>query len=169
VPSAQRKLEESDSDDSDVPLAKKHAERARLPSNVSPKLGNSKKDEPLPPKKRRAAKAKALPAGDDVPDKASSRTEVKQAAQVPLPTNPGGAGKVQMLQEKSAPTNVPRKRKERTKTMIDTTKCEKEHEHEPPKKRSRRAAPVVGCVVFSFFFSGFGLILDSSIAAAERK
>ena len=160
VPPAQRELEESDSDDSDVPLAK-HAERARLPSNAPPKLGNSKEDEPLLPKKRRAAKAKTLPAGDDVSDKASSRTKVKQAAQAPLPTNPGGAGKVQVLQEKSAPTNVPRKRKERTKTMIDTTKGEKEHEHEPPKKRSRRAAPVVGCVFFSFVFSGFGLMLDS--------
>ncbi|KAI0248396.1 hypothetical protein BJV78DRAFT_1236376 [Lactifluus subvellereus] len=150
LPPAQRELEESDSDDSDVPLAKKHAERARLPCDAPATLSKGKEDEPLPPKKRRGAKTKALPAGDDASDEASSRTKLKLAPQAPPPTKsarvrvgPGGAGKARVLQEKSAPTNAPRKRKERTKAMIDAAKGENEHEHEPPRKRSRRVDPVV--------------------------
>jgi hypothetical protein len=57
-----RELEDCDSDDSDVPLAKICARRVDVQAR-------SREDEPLPQKKRRSAKAKA---GDDASTKVSS-------------------------------------------------------------------------------------------------
>jgi hypothetical protein len=162
VPPAPHGPEESDSDDSDVPLAKMLAKRARPPADAPSKCGEG---DPLPPKKRRTAKTKALPTGDDAPDKASTLTKVKPAAHSPPPrkrarvrVDRGGAGKARLLQENTVPANVPRKRKKRTRTMPDATQGKNEHEHEPPRKRSRRADSVVRCVIFSEHLS---LSLDS--------
>jgi hypothetical protein len=52
----------------------------------------------------------------------------------------GGRTKVQVLQEKSVPTDTPCKRKKRFKTVLNAS-LEDDNEHEPPRKKSRRADP----------------------------
>jgi hypothetical protein len=65
---------------------------------------------------------------------------------------------VQVLQEKSTPANVPRKRKERIKTLLEPS-AKDEHEHEPSRKKSRRADPLTRR--YAVFFL---LTVDSSLS-----
>ena len=109
------------------------------------------KNAPLPPAKYKSKakeKVSATEARDLDPDTvppAARRRKVAPDAIPPPPTacarvNSGGGTKVQVLQEKSVPTNAPRKRKERIKTVLDAS-LKDDNEHEPPRKKSRRADP----------------------------
>jgi hypothetical protein len=173
-PPVRHELEKSDSEDSDIPLAQLHVKHNRLPTDARAK---SREGEPLPSKKRRSTKTKTLPAGNDASDEAPSLTEVKLAAHSPPRTKrarariiAGGVGEARIPQEKSAPANAPRKRKERAKPMTDTHKGEKELEHEPPRKR-RRADPVVRYTRFFLNISlfVFGLMLGSRRSKTDEE
>jgi hypothetical protein len=129
----------NDSDDSDVPLAKKFLKRT--------KLIQDKEDAPQPPKKRRPRAKASGPAKDpsDMVTNPSKTTEtlrrkVQTVADIPPPpitqeVDSGGGRSVQVLQEKTAPTNAPRKRKQRVRSAKD----ESEHMQGPPRKKRRRA------------------------------
>jgi len=110
-----------------------------------------KKNAPLPPAKHKPKakeKVSATEARDLDPDTvppAARRRKVAPDAIPPPPTtcarvNSEGGTKVQVLQEKSVPTDAPRKRKERIKTVLDAS-LKDDNEHEPPRKKSRRADP----------------------------
>lgn len=167
-PPTLRELDESDSGDSDIPLAKKHAKRVRELTNTHAKPRKGNGDAQPPPEKRRS-KAKA-------PDNATNGTEmveslrkeprikeersvepeifpiasrsrtvapdVDPAPPPPLMRSGGDSGdgkKVQVLREKSAPANAPRKRKQPAKTALDATaKDENDYPCGPPRKKSRR-------------------------------
>ena len=66
--------------------------------------------------------------------------------------NSGVRKKVQVLQEKTAPANAPRKRKERIKTLLEPS-AKDEHEHEPSRKKSRRADPSTSRCAVLFLFT----------------
>lgn len=165
-------LHELDGSDSgsDEPLAKKHAKRGR-PATGSRKTHNKgNENAPPPPTKHRSKAKKALGLGDGPADEATNhmkkamgrRRKVASDAGPPSPTtacggiNSGGGSKVQVLQEKDAPTNVQRKRKERVKALLDAS-AKDENEHVPPRKKSRRADRPTGrfVVLFSLVFWPF--------------
>jgi hypothetical protein len=133
-----------DSDDSDVPLAKKFLKHGRALAGA---LTLDKEDAPQPPKKRRS-KAKAPgpasgPSNTTVNPSTTSEVLKRKEQTVADPPYPpithgvdsGGRRKVQVLQEKTAPTNTPQKRKKRVRSAKD----ESEHTQEPRRKKSRRA------------------------------
>lgn len=175
---APHESDESESDDSDVPLAMKSAKRTPAVAGSRTKPNKGKGSAPQPPTGRRS-KAKARERGVGLPDEAANRAEtiapprakkggaaeervadpdtvavavgrckVAPDADADLPppltthagANSNGRKKVQVLQEKSTPANAPRKRKERIKTLLDPS-AKDENEHEPPRKKSRRADP----------------------------
>jgi hypothetical protein len=171
-------LDGSEYDDSDVPLALKHAKRTSTVAESHTKLNKGKGSASRPSTKRKS-KAKALALRADPPDEAANCAETirpprgkKASASAeqdanpdtvtlavrrrkvapdmdddilpPPPTahvgaNSNGKKKVQVLQEKSALANAPRKRKDRVKTLLDPS-ARDENEHEPPRKKSRRTA-----------------------------
>jgi len=152
-PPALHELGESDSE-SDEPLAKKHAKRVRPVTGSRKKHNEGNENAAPPPTKSRSKAKKALGPGSGPADKATNHVEktmgrrrkVAPDADPPPPTtarggaNSGSGSKVQVLREKNAPTNVPRKRKERVKALLDPS-AKDENEHEPPRKKSRRADP----------------------------
>ena len=174
-PPALREVDGSGSE-SDEPLAKKHAKRVRPVTGSRKKHNEGNENAAPPPTKRRSKAKKALGLGDGPADEATNHMEkttgrhrkVARDAGPPPPTtarggvNSGGGSKVQVLREKDAPTNVPRKRKERVKALLDASGKD-ENEHEPPRKKSRRADPPARryAVPFSPPSSSLGLFLFS--------
>jgi len=140
VPSVMHEQVGNDSDGSDVPLAKKHS---RALAGARTNLTQGTEDAPQPPKKRRS-RAKASCLAKD-PSNTSRKTgtrrrKEKTVADFPPPpithgVDSGDARNVQVPQEKTAPTNAPRKRKQR----VTSAKDESEHTQGPPRKKSRRA------------------------------
>jgi hypothetical protein len=72
------------------------------------------------------------------------------AAYSPLPTkrarvlvDPGGVGKAGVLQERSAAVIAPRRRKKRTRPMIDGIIDWKKLKNEPPPRKRSRVDPVL--------------------------
>jgi hypothetical protein len=149
-PPVLHELDGSDAE-SDEPLAKKYAKPGR-PVSRSRKKHNKGDDSapPLPTKHRSKAKktldGPANEATNYMKKTMGRRRKVTTDAGPPSPTtacggvNLGGGSKVQVLQEKKARTNVPRKRKERVKALLDAS-AKDENDHEPPRKKSRRADP----------------------------
>jgi len=146
-------LHELDGSD-DEPLAKKYAKRGRPVTGSRKKHNKGSENVPPPPTKHRSKAKKALGLGDGPADEATNhmkktmgrRRKVAPDAGPPSPTtacggvNSGAGSKVQVLQEKDASTNVPRKRKVRVKALLDAS-AKDENDHEPPRKKSRRADP----------------------------
>ena len=164
------------SSDSDAPLAKNYAEEksklACASAGTRPKSRKRKDDEPPPPKKRNK-KAPLRPTPTEDPrDQAANFAETagkgpreKNTANAdPEPTRHmgddlGGRGKnVEVLQEKTVPAKVPRKRKEHTESAFDKNDINNnEDTHGPPEKKRRRANNTARYVFpFSFrrFFGG---------------
>ena len=168
-------LDGSDSE-SDEPLAKKHAKRVRPVTGSRKKYNEGNENAAPPPTKSRSKAKKAL--GSGPADEATNRAEKTMGRRrkvapddgPPPPTtarggvNSGGGSKVQVLREKNAPTNVPRKRKERVKALLDAS-AKDENEHEPPRKKSRRADPPARryAVLFSPTSSSLGLFFFSLV------
>ena len=65
--------------------------------------------------------------------------------------NSSSRKKAQVLLEKNTPANAPRKRKERIKTLLDPS-AKDENEHEPPRKKTRRADPSTRRYAVLFLF-----------------
>ena len=154
-PLALHELDGSDSE-SDEPLAKKHAKRVRPVTGSRKKHNQGNENAPPPPTKRRSRAKKAPGLGDGTVDEATDHMEkamsrhhkvAPDAGPPPSKTARGvslrDGSKVQVLQEKDAPTNVPRKRKERVKALLYES-AKGENEHEPPRKKSRRVDPPAG-------------------------
>jgi len=137
----------NDGDDSDVPLAKKFLKLGRALPGAHTKLTQDKEDAPQPPNKPRSRAKASGPTKDPSnmainPSKTTkpSRRKVQTVADSPLPpiahgVDSGSGRNVQVLPEKTAPTNAPRKRKQRVKSAKD----ESEHIQGPPRKKRRRA------------------------------
>jgi hypothetical protein len=154
-PSAQHELDGSDSE-LDEPLAKKNTKRVRPATGTRKKRNDGNENAPLPSTKSRSKAKKTLGLGDGPADGAPDHAEkaigrhrkvAPDAGPPPLTTarggvNSGGGSKIQVLQDKDAMANVPRKRKEHVKALLDAS-VKDESEHGPPRKKSRRAdAPV---------------------------
>jgi len=115
-----------------------------------------------PPRAKKGSAAEERVADPDTVALAVGRRKVAPHVDADLPppptthtgTNSGGSKKVQVLQEKSAPANAPRKRKERIKTLLEPS-AKDEHEHEPSRKKSRRADPSTRRYAVLFFHGQF--------------
>jgi hypothetical protein len=165
--------------DSDVPLAKKHVaakpKRARGPAGTLTKSSKRKEDGPPPPKKRSKSKVKApLGPTEDPSDQATNFTETvgttglreKNTSNADSETMTrigadldGHERNAQVLQEKTVPTKVPRKRKDHTEAAPDKEdNTNNEDTHGPPEKKRRRANNTARCVPSCspsrFFFGG---------------
>jgi hypothetical protein len=105
--------------------------------------------ETIAPPRAKKGSAEDRVADPDTAAPAVGRRKVAPDVDAEIPPPPtthagaisGGKKKVQVLQEKSTPANVPRKRKERIKTLLEPS-AKDEHEHEPSRKKSRRADPL---------------------------
>ena len=157
------------SSDSDVPLAKNYAaEKSKLAcasAGIRTKSRERKDDAPPPPKKR-GKKAPVRPT-EDPRDQAANCTETvgtgsreKNTANADpestrhIEDDLGGRGKnVEVLQEKTAPTKVPRKRKKNTEAAFGKNdNNNNEDTHGPPEKKRRRANNTARYVfLFSFW------------------
>ena len=169
-PPALHELDGSDSE-SDEPLAKKHTKRVRPATRTRKKRNEGNENAPPPPTKSRSKPKKTLGAGpaDEAPDHVEKaigrhRKVAPDPGPPPLTTarggvNSGGGSKIQVLQDKDATMNVPRKRKEHVKALLDSS-AKDESEHGPPRKKSRRAdAPARRYAVFFSLPLGFSLPL----------
>ena len=164
----------SDSD-SDVPLAKKNVaakpKRARTPAGTLTKSGKRKEDGPPPPKKRSKSKVKApLVPTEDPSEQATNFTETvgtglreknTSNAHSETTTRIGTdlndhERNTQVLQEKTVPVKVPRKRKDHTEAALDKIdNNNNEDTHGPPEKKRRRANNTARC---AFLFSSLFLV-----------
>ena len=166
-------LRRSDSD-SDVPLAKKHVaakpKRECASAGTLAESNKCKEDRPQPPKKRSKSKVKApLRPAEDPPDQATnvtetvgtglrekitSNTDSETTARIGADLN-GRRRNAQVLQEKTVPMKVPRKRKDYTEAAPDKDDGNNnEDTHHPPKKKRRRANNTARCafLFLSMFF-----------------
>jgi hypothetical protein len=137
---------EGDSD-SGVPLARKPAtaKPKRAPAGLRTKPGKCEEDLPPPPKKKRSRSKVKVPNADPQPPRTTALSGVDSG---------DGGRTVQVLQEKIAPTKVPRKRKEHAKASLDKEDND-EQTHGPPKKKRRGADPTTR---YAFLFSFLGFV-----------